>query len=91
MDFPVNKGKLPSLITFSKLYFNYSTSNVHLDIYRRRMCKLMLKPCVCFSMVYLNSVKIEHRFQNTKLYIVRLECFGEDLSTCIKFIPYKGQ
>lgn len=28
---------------------------------------------------------------NIKLYIVRLECFGEDLSTFIKFIPYKGQ
>lgn len=28
---------------------------------------------------------------NIKLYIVRLECFGEDISTCIKFIPYKGQ
>lgn len=25
------------------------------------------------------------------IYDVRLECFGEDLSTFIKFIPYKGQ
>lgn len=62
MDFFVNKGKLFSLIIFLKFYFNYSILNLYLDIYRCRMCKLMLKLCVCFSMVYLNSVKIEYRF-----------------------------
>lgn len=61
------------------------------------MCKLMLKPCVCFSMVYLKSSigfdlnVSKYILINIKLYIVRLECFGEDLSTFIKFIPYKGQ
>lgn len=57
----------------------------------------MLKPCVCFSMVYLKSSigfdlnVSKYILINIKLYIVRLECFGEDISTCIKFIPYKGQ
>lgn len=61
------------------------------------MCKLIVKTMRSFSMVYLKSSigfdlnVSKYILINIKLYIVRLECFGEDVLTCIKFIPYKGQ